>query len=120
MNLTIICELCINVTSLLKITNMTTLCSSEASSIRGVNQEIRAFWAVTPCSLVNSRSPFTSSGSTDPEDGTVTPKCQLTIYQMTWCNIPYDLNFHQYHYENLITHGNRTLSAGLSQLIMAL
>jgi hypothetical protein len=108
-----------NVTSLLKITNMTILCSFEAFSVRGVNQEIHAFWAVMPCSLVNSRSPFTSSGSPDPEDGTIPPKCQLTIYQMTWRNIPYDLNLHQYHYVNLITHGNRTLSAGLSQLIMA-
>jgi hypothetical protein len=48
---------------------MTTLCSFEAFSVRDVNQEIHAFCAVLPCSLVNSRSPFTSSGSTDPEDG---------------------------------------------------
>ena len=129
MNLTIICELCLNVTSLLKITNMTTLCSFEAFYVRYVNQENHAFWAVSTCSLVNSRSPFISSGSTDPEDGDSTPpqmgtvpppKCHLTIYQMTWCNIPYDLILHQYQYEKLISHGNRTLSAGLSQLIMDL
>jgi len=56
---------------------MTTLSSFEAFSVRDVNQEIHAFWAVMPCSLVNSRSPFTSSGSTDPEDGDSTPQMSV-------------------------------------------
>ena len=73
-----------NVTSLLKITNMTTLCSFEAFSVSDVNQEIHAFWAVKPCSLVNSRSPFTSSGSTDPEDEDSTP-------QMSFNYLPNDM-----------------------------
>ena len=66
-----------NATFLLKITNMTTLCSFEAFSVRDVNQEIHAFWAVTPRSLVNRRSPFTSSGSADPEDGDSTSQMSV-------------------------------------------
>lgn len=31
------------------------------------------------------------------------PKCQLTIYQWTWCHIPENMNLHQHHCKNLIS-----------------
>lgn len=53
MKLNIICELRMNVTSLLKIINMTTPCSFEAFSVTDVNQDIHVFWAVMPVATIS-------------------------------------------------------------------